>query len=206
MYGIGILRGMWVVFKHFVGTYVDDVRWLGRRYQNADVLKRRQGAKGRGIFTVQYPEERSFLTEEFRYFPFLIYEVVPDGTRAYRCTACGICAKVCPPQCIWIERAVDPQTGKPVPSPKEFTIDVDVCMSCGFCAEYCPFDAIKLDHDFEIATYARGDTHLWNKTKLSKPVTHFASIRPIGYGRDIADRTEKAAKKAAVASAPRNET
>jgi NADH-quinone oxidoreductase subunit I len=196
MYGLGILRSLWVVFKHFIGTYVDDIRWLGRRYQDPKVLALRQGAKGRGIFTVRYPEERSIQTEEFRYLPFLVYEESPGEARAYRCTACGICAKVCPPQCIWIERSTDPQTGKPVSSPKRFTIDIDVCMSCGLCAEYCPFNAIKLDHDFEIATYVRGDTHLWDKEKLGKPVAHYAAIRPIAYAREMAVRAEKDAKKA----------
>ena len=31
MYGLGILTGLQVVFKHFVDSYLDDVRWLGRR-------------------------------------------------------------------------------------------------------------------------------------------------------------------------------
>ena len=197
MYGLGVLRGLWIVFKHFVDTYVDDVRWRGRRYYNPEALKVRQGAKGQGAFTVQYPEERLMLSEEFRYLPFLVYEDKPDGTRAYRCTACGTCAKACPPQCIWIERAADPATGKPVAQAKEFTIDIDNCMGCGFCAEYCPFDAIKMDHDFEVAFYTRGDTHLWNKEKLGKPLTHYASIRPKDYARDMAERAAKEAKKAA---------
>jgi hypothetical protein len=34
MYGLGILRGMGVVLKHFIDTYTDDVRWLGRRFYN----------------------------------------------------------------------------------------------------------------------------------------------------------------------------
>ncbi len=67
-----------------------------------------------------------------------------------RCTACGICAKVCPPQCIWIVRDMD-DAGKPVTRPAEFYIDVAVCMSCSFCTEFCPFDAIKMNHDYELA-------------------------------------------------------
>jgi NADH-quinone oxidoreductase subunit I len=203
MYGLGVLRGLWIVFKHFVDTYVDDVRWRGRRYNNPEALKVRQGAKGQGIFTVQYPEEKLTTPEAFRFLPFLVYEDKPDGAdpalsvRAYRCTACGTCAKACPAQCIWIERATDPQTGKPVPTAKEFVIDIDNCMNCGFCAEYCPFDAIKMDHDLEIALYTRGDTHLWNKEKLGKPASHFAAIRPAEYAAEAAARAAKEAKKAA---------
>jgi len=203
MYGFGVLRGLWIVFRHFVETYIDDLRWRGRRYNNPEALKVRQGARGRGAFTVQYPEERMTAPEEFRYLPFLVYEDEPDPANpggvihTYCCTACGTCAKACPPQCIWIERATDPATGKRLNHPAEFTIDIDICMGCGFCAEYCPFDAIKMDHDFEVALDTRGDTHLWNKEKLGKPMSYFASIRPKDYAREMAERAAKEAKKAA---------
>jgi NADH-quinone oxidoreductase subunit I len=197
MYGLGILRGLGVVFKHFVDSYLDDVRWLGRRYYNPQALAVRQGSKAQGIFTVQYPEERLVAPEEFRYIPFLLYEIKEDGQPDDRCTSCGICAKVCPPQCIWIERTNDAKTGRPVPQPREFYIDIDICMNCGFCAEYCPFDAIKMDHDFELSSYDRTSAHIWNKEKLSKPVSYYAAIRPVNYAREEAARVEKEAKKSA---------
>ena len=197
MYGLGILRGLWVVFIHFVDSYVDDVRWLGRRYYNPEALAVRQGSKAQGIFTVQYPEERLLAAEEFRYIPFLLYEIKADGTHDDRCTSCGICAKVCPPQCIWIERTNDPKSGRPVPQPREFYIDIDICMNCGFCAEYCPFDAIKMDHDFELSSFDRTSAHIFNKAKLDKPVSYYAAIRPSNYAREEVARAEKEAKKPA---------
>jgi NADH-quinone oxidoreductase subunit I len=201
MYGLGILRGLGVVFKHFVASYTDDIRWLGRRYYNPEALAVRQGPRAAGIFTVQYPEEKLVTPEEFRYLPFLLYEEKEGGVKEDLCTSCGICAKVCPPQCIWIERTNDPKTGRPVPAPKQFYIDIDICMNCGFCAEYCPFDAIKMDHDFEIASYDRTTAHIYDKDKLSKPVSYYASIRPTNYAREEAARAEEAAKKAAKAAA-----
>ena len=204
MYGLGILKGMGVVFKHFWETYTDDLRWLlwrGNRYYRAEALQVRQGPKAAGIFTVQYPEEKLVTPEEFRYIPFLIYEEKAGGVHEDRCTSCGICAKVCPPQCIWIERTNDPQTGRPIPAPKQFYIDIDICMNCGLCAEYCPFDAIKMDHDFEIAYYDRTSAHIWDKDKLSKPLSYYASIRPRNYQHEEAARAEEAAKKAAKAAA-----
>ncbi len=197
MYGIGILRGLAITMKHFIETYLDDLRWLGRRYYNPEALQVRQGPKARGVFTVQYPEERLTIPEEFRFIPFLIYDELEDGTKHDRCTSCGICAKVCPPQCIWIVRSDDPATGRPIAEPSEFYIDVDICMNCGLCSEYCPFEAIRMDHDFELATYDRFAENIYNKAKLSKPASYYASVRPLNYAIDEAAIAEKQAKKAA---------
>lgn len=201
MDGTGILKGLGVTLKRFVDTYVEDFSWFvgkkGKRYYSEAGIARRMNADTRGIFTVQYPEEKLPVPEEFRFVPFLVYDVKEDGTIQDRCTSCGICAKVCPPQCIWIIRTNDPNTGRPVPEPKEFFIDVDICMNCGFCAEYCPFDAIKMDHDYELAVYNRRQENIYNKAKLSKPASYYASIRPINAGREEAARLEAEAAKAA---------
>lgn len=203
MYGLGILKGLGVTLKHFFETYLDDIRWKGKRYYTPEGIAHRMSHETKGIFTVQYPEEKLPVPEEFRYIPFLIYEEKEDGTRETRCTSCGICAKVCPPQCIWITRTTDPATGRPVPDPAEFYIDIDICMSCGFCAEYCPFDAIKMDHDYELATYDRRKNNILDKEKLLKPLSYYASIRPINYQREQAAQAEAEAARAArkVASA-----
>jgi NADH-quinone oxidoreductase subunit I len=197
MYGIGLIKGLGVTLKHFIETYLDDIRWLGRRYYRDEALAERQGPNARGVFTVQYPEEKLPVPEEFRYIPFLVFEEGEDGERELRCTSCGICAKVCPPQCIWITRSNDPKTGRPLPSPTEFFIDIDICMNCGLCAEYCPFDAIKMDHDYELASYDRFADHIFNKDRLSKPVSYYESIRPTNFAFEETERAEKEAAKEA---------
>jgi NADH-quinone oxidoreductase subunit I len=197
MDGMGIIKGMGVTLKRFVETFLDDFRWWGRRYYTEEGLAHRVSAEESGIFTIQYPEEKLPIPEEFRYIPFLVYDVDANGEKHDRCTSCGICAKVCPPQCIWIVRTNDPKTGRPIPEPAEFFIDVDICMNCGFCAEYCPFDAIKMDHDFELSVYDRHDKDIYNKEKLSKPATYYANIRPVNYAREEAARAEAEAAKAA---------
>jgi NADH-quinone oxidoreductase subunit I len=70
-------------------------------------------------------------------------------------------------------------------------------MNCGFCAEYCPFDAIKMDHDYELALYDRLGENIYNKEKLSKPVSYYASIRPTNYTREEEARAAAEAAKAA---------
>jgi NADH-quinone oxidoreductase subunit I len=205
MNGLGIVRALGVALKHFINTYVVDIREGKKRYYTPEGIASRSSSDVEGIFTIQYPEEKLPVPEEFRYIPFLLYEEGEDGSQNMRCTSCGICAKVCPPQCIWIERTTDPNTGRPVPTPAEFYIDVDICMNCGFCAEYCPFDAIKMDHDYEIASYDRFKDNIYDLKKLSKPVSYYAKIRPTNYAREEAareaDRVAKAARKAGAAKA-----
>ena len=205
MYGKGILKGLGVTWKRFWDTYTEDIAWVLRgkkRYYTEEGVRHRSSKDQKGIFTVQYPEEKLIQPEEARYLPFLVYNEMPDGKREVLCTSCGICAKVCPPQCIWIVRSNDPVTGRPVPEPTEFYIDADICMNCGFCAEYCPFDAIKMDHDFEIASYGR---NVFNMEKLLKSSTYYKSIRPVNYAREeaarIAEAEAKKAKEAARAAA-----
>jgi NADH-quinone oxidoreductase subunit I len=198
MFGKGILSGLSVTLRHFIDSYVDDFAWWGRRYFKAEGIAHRSSKDTKGIFTVQYPEEKLPVPEEFRYVPFLVYDELPEGEKEIRCTSCGICAKVCPPQCIWIVRTNDPQTGRPVPVPAEFYIDADICMNCGFCAEYCPFDAIIMDHDYEIASY---DRNVLNLQALLKPASYYQSIRPINYQLNVDERKAKQAAKAAKAVA-----
>ncbi len=181
MYGTGILKGMAITFKHFVATYRDDLAWYfkGGRYYNDEALKVRQSLSGRGAITVNYPEEKLEVPERFRFIPFLITDDPPAGQQWGHdwCTSCGICAKVCPPQCIWIKRGTLPN-GRPKPEPEEFYIDIDICMNCGYCAEYCPFDAIKMDHDYELASYDRTTAHIHDKARLSKPNSYWQTIAP----------------------------
>jgi NADH-quinone oxidoreductase subunit I len=201
MYGKGILKGLGVTAKRFIDTYVDDIAWLLRgkkRYYSEEGIKHRSSKDTKGIFTIQYPEERLIAPEEMRFVPFLVYDEKPEGKREVRCTSCGICAKVCPPQCIWIVRSNDPNTGRPIPEPTEFYIDVDICMNCGFCAEYCPFDAIIMDHEFELASLGR---NVYDMEKLLKPASYYKSIRPENYERNEAERQAKEAAKAAKAAA-----
>ncbi len=176
MYGIGLIKGLGVTLKRFVNSYVDDARYTfrGGRYRQEHVVER-QAHKAVGIYTVQYPDERLPLPENFRYVPFL---VIDEATGKERCTGCGICSKVCPPQCIWIVRAKDPQTGRPKTESAEFVIDTTLCMNCGLCAEFCPFDSIKMDHDYELAAYERFDALVFAKDKLNKTDTYHYQIHP----------------------------
>lgn len=187
MLGRGVVQGMLVTLRHFFQSYLGDikVKGLGRRFR-PDAQAVRQSPKERGIFTVQYPEEKLAIPERFRYLPFLLYD---PATGEERCTACGICAKVCPPQCIWIVQAT--KEGKPIPQAEGFWVDMSICMSCGFCAEFCPFDAIKMDHDYELSGYERRETLIYDKEKLNMPVEYYAGIHPLDYATEEEARRKK---------------
>ncbi len=208
MYGLGILKGLGVTLKHFIDTYVDDIQWIGRK--NApETFKHKQSLANRGIVTVEYPDEKLAVPERFRFTPFLVTynQDDPEYPGKDWCTSCGICAKVCPPQCIWIVRGTNPETGRPKPEPEAFYIDIDICMNCGYCAEYCPFDAIKMDHDYELASYDRTSNHVFDKPKLSKEIRYWESIAPTTAAEELTARggydhtdVQKNRKKAGLAA------
>ncbi|PJF40791.1 MAG: 4Fe-4S dicluster domain-containing protein [Chloroflexi bacterium] len=222
-YGLGILKGMGVTFKHFVNTYAADIGYLLNMYSDrpgsGTKFETRQGLKARGMYTVEYPDEKLAVPERFRFVPFLIVEDYDHEERPGHdwCTSCGICAKVCPPQCIWIVRGTNPETGRPKPEPEAFFIDIDICMNCGYCAEFCPFDAIKMDHDYELASYDRTTNHIFDKQKLSKEFRYWRTIAPTTAVEEMEARggwehtdvikarkkAEKAGGKAAAKSKPK---
>ena len=177
MIGTGILKGMAVTARNFVGSYFEKDR----------------------LITVQYPEERSPLPENYRNFPFLIYDTA-DPEAGLRCVACKICEKECPPQCIYIIKSEDKKPdymGKPQFYPAVFDIDISVCMSCQICVEVCPFEAIKMDKVFELSTRERFDALLLRKDDLSKSNTYYHRICPT----DAREVDAKLAEAAAAAAA-----
>jgi NADH-quinone oxidoreductase subunit I len=199
-YGLGAIKGMGITLRHFLQTYL-----VGQHEQpavagNLPFPSTSRGLRGgmpkrkAGLITVEYPDEKLPVPERFRYLPFLVYEDDPTSERApfggIRCTACGICAKVCPPQCIWIVQAKG-DDGRPRPVPAEYAVDASICMSCGFCAEYCPFGAIKMDHEYECSTYERHESWVFDLQELLHPVSYHAAIHPTDYARETADRRAK---------------
>ena len=167
--------------------------WRKRKLHRKDRPTVTQDARTEGLFTVEYPDERLPVYERYRMIPVLIYDE-DDGN--VRCTSCNICAKVCPPQCIWMVHARGPN-GKPVPQVEEFFIDADVCMNCGLCAEYCPFDAIKMDQNFELSNYERQHSHILTLQDLLVSSAFYARTHPQAWAsaEEVAERGKVAKKK-----------
>ncbi len=207
MFGLGLIKGLGVTMRHFIESFTYDrnpLKWfsLKGRYDQ-EWLEKRQAIEGKGLFTIQYPEQTRKVSENFRVTPMLIYDETPDEPR---CTACGICARVCPTQTIWIQRATDDR-GRPKARPAVYCIDATVCMSCGFCAEFCPFDAIKMNQEHELAYTDRDEGMFYTMERLLQPVEYHARLHPTDYAREVAERQakEEAKKKAAEAKATTEE-
>lgn len=198
MFGTGLLKGLGVTLKHTLETFADDRSKSPDRYRDSIELGHgrriiNQPIDQEGLLTIQYPEEKRQLPERFRYIPMLIWDSEKNEDR---CTACGICAKVCPPQCIWIVRDSD-ANGKPVTRPAEFYIDAAVCMSCSFCVEFCPFDAIKMNHDYELAVFDRYPQLVYDMAELTVPLEYYAALWPEQYAVEQEKRAKEEAEKKA---------
>lgn len=187
MLGTGILKGLAVTAKNFIGSYTHPEERL---------------------VTIEYPEQTAPIGENFRTFPLLVSESAEDPMGTLRCVACQVCEKECPPQCIYIEKSKDKKpdaTGKQQFYPAVFDIDMSVCMGCGICAEVCPFDSIKMDKVFEIAATNRFEGLLLHREQLAKSNAYYNQIRPTEAAevdaRLAADRKAAAEKAAAAAAA-----
>ena len=185
VFGWGVLKGMGVTLKNFLTSY----------YRKPDAG---------GIFTTQYPEEREKAIENYRNFPFLVYDNSPEKIR---CVACGICERECPPKCIHIEMATD-SLGKPARKPAVFDIDYSLCMNCGICEDVCPFDSIFMDHAFEVTSLNQSGELVRSKEALLKSNEYFQKIRPtlaagIDQKRKAAEEKKKAPPQSAGGQAPK---
>lgn len=87
--------------------------------------------------TVQYPEEKRELPT--RALTRHVLTIDLDSNKL-KCTACDMCARICPTNCIHLEGEGKGKERRP----KWFVIDHNLCMYCNLCVEVCPFDAISM--------------------------------------------------------------
>ncbi len=104
--------------------------------------------------TIQYPKERRPIAPGFRGLHALAKHPV---TGQPKCVGCGLCATICPSQCISIFR----EKGKVA----RYEIEVLRCIYCGFCVEACPYGAIALTENYEYSDYSKENLYM-TKDKL----------------------------------------
>jgi len=100
--------------------------------------------------TVPYPRRVIPLSSQARGRVALVRE---NG--AFRCIACGMCARGCPSRCIdVISEKVADRKGKILTS---FKYDISKCSLCGLCVESCPAAAIRFIPERGRTGFSRAD-------------------------------------------------
>ncbi len=126
--------------------------------------------------TLQYPEDRPEIPENYRGVPTLVKD--PNGRE--KCVSCQLCEFVCPPKAIRIlpgEIDDEAENAHVEKAPQEFDINMLRCIYCGLCQEVCPEEAIWLQDVFSLSGYSREEM-INNKEKLyelggTMPDNHF---------------------------------
>lgn len=105
--------------------------------------------------TLQYPDERYRMHERFRGRVDMPLDPVSG---AHKCTLCMMCVRVCPNASLEIVQGKGAD-GKARVLDK-YIYKLSTCTLCELCVEACNFDAIKMAHDYELATYDRQELTL----------------------------------------------
>ena len=145
--------------------------------QIATGLKTTLGNMFKKSVTLQYPEERPVIPDNYRGVPTLVKD--PHGRE--KCVSCQLCEFVCPPKAIRItpgeiDPEVEPERAHVEKAPKEFEINMLRCIYCGLCQEVCPEEAIFLQKTMvnnKEKLYELGgtlpDSHFkWDKKKAAE--------------------------------------
>jgi NADH-quinone oxidoreductase subunit I len=103
--------------------------------------------------TIQYPEEEREYSNRFRGVHILTKH--EDGTP--KCTACYLCATICPADCIDIEADEHPNN-RIEKVPVKFDIDMLRCVFCGYCVDACPEEAIIMSKEYDLAIEHRKES------------------------------------------------
>jgi NADH-quinone oxidoreductase subunit I len=99
--------------------------------------------------TRQYPKEKR---EPFPGSRGLHALVRDDETKKEKCVGCGLCAAICPSQCIYVYTSEGDEYKKIV---DRYEVEVLRCVFCGLCVEACPYGAVVLTDFFEYSDYSR---------------------------------------------------
>jgi NADH-quinone oxidoreductase subunit I len=128
---------------------IKGMRLTGRRF--AKVFFSANRRKVPFHVTQEYPEVKVKVEPRFRGR----LQLLKDEAGEIKCVCCMACVKACPTQVITIEPGK--KEGRKTRIPLRYDFEMERCVFCEFCVESCNFDAIVLNHQFELASYDRED-------------------------------------------------
>ena len=99
------------------------------------------------IVTNQYPHETLPIPARFRGHIELKWN---EETGRANCTACGLCDKACPSDCIDLD-GLKPE-GEKKKMVTTYHLNYTLCSLCSLCIEACPFDAIQHSPRYNLAS------------------------------------------------------
>jgi len=138
----------------------------------------RYGVDPREEVTLQYPEERWEIPQGYRGF---LHNDIKT------CTACTMCVKTCPVDCISLESVRGADKKMVLAS---YDINIGRCMYCGLCVEVCPPKSLKHTSGYEMASEGRGEL-----------ILHFISEDAAEVKARVARQVAEAAAKVEAAKA-----
>ena len=125
--------------------------------------------------TLQYPEEKPVIPNNYRGVPTLVKD--PNGRE--KCVSCQLCEFVCPPKAIRITPGSVPEDQDDrehvEKAPQEFEINMLRCIYCGYCQEVCPEEAIFLQDEYSSSGFTREEM-INNKEKLMSWVAPYLTV------------------------------
>lgn len=104
------------------------------------------------VVTVPYPWKTLPIPARYRGHIELTSD--PETGRPF-CTACKLCERACPSDCILVEGAK--LEGEKKKSVTEYQLDFTKCSLCGACVEVCPADAIHFTKNYNLASTKKAD-------------------------------------------------
>jgi NADH-quinone oxidoreductase subunit I len=105
--------------------------------------------------TQQYPDERWRMADRFRGRVDLPLDPLSG---AHKCTLCMMCVRACPNGSLEIVQGKGADGRTRVLD--KYIYKLGTCTLCELCVESCNFDAIRMNHDYEMATYDRQELTL----------------------------------------------
>ena len=125
--------------------------------------------------TRQYPTEKREPVPGARGLHALVRDA---ETGKERCVGCGLCAAMCPSQCIHIYTTEGEDHKKIV---DRYEIEVLRCVYCALCVEACPYAAITLSDHFEYSGYTREEFYYTKERLLENWDKYMAGEKGMNY-------------------------